>query len=217
MKLHATIATSKIRKLFFFLKRQSLSPIPPCTAQHTHIEGLQPIMKRFGDIVEEVRRKPYDLLDAAKNIFDRDFLEFNVHINDLELAVQACACLCWGVSRPCVYFDNFAYIFCNAARDPSPGFGSGLMPATSLPRKGSAFGYLCLAWKHVSAHQLCLRSATKHNLLTVQSAMCKEEEKGNTGCAGVCACVIRGHEEHGLCAAAASAIPERAAARQPPC
>ena len=47
-------------------------------------------MKRFGDIVEEVRRKPYDLLDAAKNIFDRDFLEFNVHINDLELAVQVC-------------------------------------------------------------------------------------------------------------------------------
>ena len=30
-----------------------------------------------------------DLLDAAKNIFDRDFLEFNVHINDMELAVQA--------------------------------------------------------------------------------------------------------------------------------
>ena len=40
--------------------------------------------------MEEVRRKPYDMLDAAKNWFDRDFLEFNVHINDLELAVQAC-------------------------------------------------------------------------------------------------------------------------------
>lgn len=52
-------------------------------------------MKRFGDIVEEVRRKPYDLLDAAKNIFDRDFLEFNVHINDLELAVQARTCPSW--------------------------------------------------------------------------------------------------------------------------
>jgi hypothetical protein len=57
--------------------------------QQTHIEGLQPITKRFGEIVEEVRRKPYDVLDATKNIFDRDFLEFNVHIHDLEFAVQA--------------------------------------------------------------------------------------------------------------------------------
>jgi hypothetical protein len=56
--------------------------------QNTHIEGLEATMCRFGDIVEEIRRKPYDLLDASKNIFDRDFLEFNVHINDLELAVQ---------------------------------------------------------------------------------------------------------------------------------
>ena len=38
--------------------------------------------------MEEVRRKPYDLLDAGQNYFDRDALEFNVHINELELAVQ---------------------------------------------------------------------------------------------------------------------------------
>ena len=59
-----------------------------CT-QNTHIEGLEALMSRFGNILEEVRRKPYDLLDASKTIFERDFLEFNVHISDLEASVQA--------------------------------------------------------------------------------------------------------------------------------
>ena len=57
--------------------------------QNTHIEGLEALMSRFGNILEEVRRKPYDLLDASKTIFERDFLEFNVHISDLEASVQA--------------------------------------------------------------------------------------------------------------------------------
>ncbi|KAK9841874.1 hypothetical protein WJX81_008571 [Elliptochloris bilobata] len=57
-------------------------------AQHTHIEGLEALMRGFGDIIEDIRRKPYDLLDATKTIFDRDFLEFNVHIHDLELAIH---------------------------------------------------------------------------------------------------------------------------------
>ena len=57
-------------------------------AQHTHIEGLEALMRGFGDIIEDIRRKPYDLLDATKTTFDRDFLEFNVHIHDLELAIH---------------------------------------------------------------------------------------------------------------------------------
>ena len=60
-----------------------------CFMQKTHIEGLEALMARFGNILEEVRRKPYDLLDASKTIFERDFLEFNVHISDLEASVQA--------------------------------------------------------------------------------------------------------------------------------
>ena len=56
--------------------------------QNDHIEGLGVVMMRFGNILEEVRRKPYDLLDASQTIFERDFLEFNVHISDLETAVQ---------------------------------------------------------------------------------------------------------------------------------
>ena len=45
-------------------------------------------MTRFSSILEEVRRKPYDLLDASRSIFERDYLEFNVHISDLETSVQ---------------------------------------------------------------------------------------------------------------------------------
>ena len=56
--------------------------------QNTHIEGLDALMGRFGNILEEVRRRPYELLDASKTIFERDFLEFNVHISDLESSIQ---------------------------------------------------------------------------------------------------------------------------------
>jgi hypothetical protein len=39
--------------------------------------------------VDDIKRKPYDLLDYAKNTFDRDFLEFNVNIHDLDSQMQA--------------------------------------------------------------------------------------------------------------------------------
>ena len=44
--------------------------------------------KNFHNIVDDVKRKPYDLMDFHKNQFDRDFLEFNVNIHDLEVALQ---------------------------------------------------------------------------------------------------------------------------------
>lgn len=56
--------------------------------QNTHIEGLEEVMSRFANILEEVRRKPYDLLDASQTIFERDYLEFNVYISDLESLLQ---------------------------------------------------------------------------------------------------------------------------------
>ncbi|GFR42148.1 hypothetical protein Agub_g3000 [Astrephomene gubernaculifera] len=56
--------------------------------QHTHIEGLDTMLKSLNNIIDDVKRKPYDLLDYSKNAFDRDFLEFNVNINDLELQLQ---------------------------------------------------------------------------------------------------------------------------------
>lgn len=57
-------------------------------AHHTHIDGLDLMIKNFHNIVDDVKRKPYDLLDYCKTQFDRDFLEFNVNIHDLEMALQ---------------------------------------------------------------------------------------------------------------------------------
>lgn len=64
--------------------------------QHTHIEGLEQMLKHLNNIIDDVKRKPYDLLDYTKNAFDRDFLEFNVNINDLELQLQVRE---WGWGR----------------------------------------------------------------------------------------------------------------------
>eukprot|EP00887_Chlorella_sp_A99_P001633 scaffold8.g1633.t1 len=57
-------------------------------AAHTHIEGMGAIMARFQQLLEDIKKRPYDLLDYDRNQFDRDLLEFNVHINDLEVALQ---------------------------------------------------------------------------------------------------------------------------------
>ena len=56
-------------------------------AKH-NIEGMDSLIKNFFAIVEEFKRKPYDLLDYTKNQFDRDYLEFNVSIHELETALQ---------------------------------------------------------------------------------------------------------------------------------
>lgn len=50
--------------------------------------GLEGVLKSFYGIVDDVKRKPYDLLDYARNQFDRDYLEFNVNIHDLEINLQ---------------------------------------------------------------------------------------------------------------------------------
>ncbi len=56
--------------------------------QHTHIEGLEQMIRNLNNIIDDVKRKPYDLLDFFRNQFDRDFLEFNVNIHDLEIQLQ---------------------------------------------------------------------------------------------------------------------------------
>ena len=56
-------------------------------AKH-NIEGMDSLIKNFFAIVEDFKRKPYDLLDYTKNQFDRDYLEFNVSIHELETALQ---------------------------------------------------------------------------------------------------------------------------------
>ena len=49
---------------------------------------MDSLIQTFFQIVEEFRKKPYDLLDYTKNQFDRDYLEFNVSIHELETSLQ---------------------------------------------------------------------------------------------------------------------------------
>ena len=53
-----------------------------------NIEGMDMLIKTFFTLVDDFKRKPYDLLDFSKNAFDRDFLEYNVNISELETAIQ---------------------------------------------------------------------------------------------------------------------------------
>lgn len=74
--------------------------------QHTHIKGLAAKLAGFEGIVEDIRHRPYQLLDFEATQFDRDFLEFNVHIHDLELTLQACTAPLQGLYtyvRACVH------------------------------------------------------------------------------------------------------------------
>jgi dynein heavy chain len=52
------------------------------------IEGMDNLIKSFIQIVDDFKRKPYDLLNYSQNTFDRDFLEFNVNVAELETALQ---------------------------------------------------------------------------------------------------------------------------------
>ena len=57
-------------------------------AEHTHIDGLEDMIKNFFDIADEMKKKPYDLLDFFKSDFDRDFIKFNINIHELETTLQ---------------------------------------------------------------------------------------------------------------------------------
>ena len=52
------------------------------------VEGMEALMKTYQSIVDELRRTPYELLDYQKGQFDRDFLEFNANIHELESSLQ---------------------------------------------------------------------------------------------------------------------------------
>jgi len=49
-----------------------------------NLEGIEPMIKTFSTMADELKKKGYDLLDFTKNGFDRDFLEFNVNVGELE-------------------------------------------------------------------------------------------------------------------------------------
>jgi dynein heavy chain len=52
------------------------------------LEGMEDLIKMFEDIVRRFKMKRHDLLDYQNNKFDRDYVEFNVQISDLEGLLQ---------------------------------------------------------------------------------------------------------------------------------
>jgi hypothetical protein len=60
------------------------------------------VLKSFWAIVDDVKRKPYELLDFTRNQYDRDYLEFNVNIHDLEISLQVGGGCDEDVMTPCV-------------------------------------------------------------------------------------------------------------------
>jgi dynein heavy chain len=52
-------------------------------SQH-RFDGMEPLVRSFRSILEEFQIKRHDLLDFQNNRFDRDYVEFNVRISDLE-------------------------------------------------------------------------------------------------------------------------------------
>ena len=58
------------------------------TLAENKIEGTDSIMKRFFEIQADFRSRNHDLLDYHNNKFDRDYVEFNVHVADIENSIQ---------------------------------------------------------------------------------------------------------------------------------
>jgi dynein heavy chain len=67
----------------------TVDQIADLAAHSGHIAGLGAVLAGFGAVVDDVRRKPYDLLDWRRTEFDRDFLDFNVNAHDLDTQMQA--------------------------------------------------------------------------------------------------------------------------------
>ncbi|KAI9150964.1 hypothetical protein H9P43_009579 [Blastocladiella emersonii ATCC 22665] len=52
------------------------------------VEGMDTILKRFNNIVTQMQRKPYDILDHRKMEYDSDYSSFKKQIGDLEGDLQ---------------------------------------------------------------------------------------------------------------------------------
>ena len=52
------------------------------------LEGIEQLMNQFHRIKQDLKSKKHDLLDYQNNKFDRDFVELNVQIADLESSLH---------------------------------------------------------------------------------------------------------------------------------
>ena len=53
-----------------------------------NLEGMEAVLTQCFSIIDEFRSKGHDVLDYNSNAFDRDYVEFNVRIMDLEAHLQ---------------------------------------------------------------------------------------------------------------------------------
>jgi dynein heavy chain len=53
-----------------------------------NLEGLEPLLAQFSALLEDFKRKRHDLLAYADSAFDRDYVELNVRVGDLEIQLQ---------------------------------------------------------------------------------------------------------------------------------
>jgi dynein heavy chain, axonemal len=58
-----------------------------CLAQHK-LEGMDDLIDFFFSLIDGFKRKRHDLLDYQRNEFDRDYVEFNAKIQELEGRLQ---------------------------------------------------------------------------------------------------------------------------------
>lgn len=72
---------SKLIELFGTIKQFK-------TLELHNLENIQPILIKFGTKVKNFQKKNHKLLDFDKNTFDRDFVEFNVDVSNVETDLQ---------------------------------------------------------------------------------------------------------------------------------
>ena len=53
-----------------------------------NLEGIGSIIQQFQEYVAKFKKKNHKLLDYHNNTFDRDFVEFNVDVSQVETELQ---------------------------------------------------------------------------------------------------------------------------------
>ena len=53
-----------------------------------NFEGIEEILAKFRNEVDKLKNKKHDLLDYSQSAFDRDFVEFNVEVSNIETTLQ---------------------------------------------------------------------------------------------------------------------------------
>ena len=59
-----------------------------CLLESLGVEGMDVIVRRFNNIVSQLQRKPYDILDHRKMEYDTDYNNFKKQVSDLETNLQ---------------------------------------------------------------------------------------------------------------------------------